>query len=303
MKDKKLERIRQDYEKIKIPQDLQKKVEAEIQRAKKKTQMNKKAKVIMYSKRIVGGIGAALLLITVMANSGSAVAHAMAEIPVIGTLAKVVTFREYKSFENNMEANIKIPEVRVTKEDGTENKEATQKVNQSIQEFTDAIIAQYEADVKAVGEGEGYLNVELDYSVITDNDRLFSIRFDQLLIMASGAQMVKIYHIDKQTGELLNLAGLFKEGADYVTPISENIKEQMRELMAADESMMYFLDSDIPENDFQSVKEDNTFYINEKGKLTIVFDEYEVAPGYMGSVEFKIPTEVVEDLVQEGFLK
>lgn len=303
MKDKKLERIRQDYEKIKIPRDLQKKVEAEIQRAKKKTQMNKKAKVIMYSKRIVGGIGAALLLITVMANSGSAVAHAMAEIPVIGTLAKVVTFREYKSFENNMEANIKIPEVRVTKEDGTENKEATQKVNQSIQEFTDAIIAQYEADVKAVGEGEGYLNVELDYSVITDNDRLFSIRFDQLLIMASGAQMVKIYHIDKQTGELLNLAGLFKEGADYVTPISENIKEQMRELMAADESMMYFLDSDIPENDFQSVKEDNTFYINEKGKLTIVFDEYEVAPGYMGSVEFKIPTEVVQDLVQEGFLK
>ena len=303
MKDKKLERIRQDYEKIKIPRDLQKKVEAEIQRAKKKTQMNKKGKVIMYSKRIVGGIGAALLLITVMANSGSAVAHAMAEIPVIGTLAKVVTFREYKSFENNMEANIKIPEVRVTKEDGTENKEATQKVNQSIQEFTDAIIAQYEADVKAVGEGEGYLNVELDYSVITDNDRLFSIRFDQLLIMASGAQMVKIYHIDKQTGELLNLAGLFKEGADYVTPISENIKEQMRELMAADESMMYFLDSDIPENDFQSVKEDNTFYINEKGKLTIVFDEYEVAPGYMGSVEFKIPTEVVEDLVQEGFLK
>ncbi len=303
MKDKKLERIRQDYEKIKIPRDLQKKVEAEIQRAKKKTQMNKKAKVIMYSKRIVGGIGAALLLITVMANSGSAVAHAMAEIPVIGTLAKVVTFREYKSFENNMEANIKIPEVRVTKEDGTENKEATQKVNQSIQEFTDAIIAQYEADVKAVGEGEGYLNVELDYSVITDNDRLFSIRFDQLLIMASGAQMVKIYHIDKQTGELLNLAGLFKEGADYVTPISENIKEQMRELMAADESMMYFLDSDIPENDFQSVKEDNTFYINEKGKLTIVFDEYEVAPGYIGSVEFKIPTEVVEDLVQEGFLK
>lgn len=303
MKDKKLEKIRQDYENIKIPRDLQQKVEAEIQRAKKETQMNKKAKVIMYSKRIVGGIGAALLLITVMANSGSAVAHAMAEIPVIGTLAKVVTFREYKSFENNMEANIKIPEVRVTKEDGTENKEATQKVNQSIQEFTDAIIAQYEADVKAVGEGEGYLNVELDYSVITDNDRLFSIRFDQLLIMASGAQMVKIYHIDKQTGELLNLAGLFKEGADYVTPISENIKEQMRELMAADESMMYFLDSDIPENDFQSVKEDNTFYINEKGKLTIVFDEYEVAPGYMGSVEFKIPTEVVQDLVQEGFLK
>ena len=35
----------------------------------------------------------------------------------------------------------------------------------------------------------------------------------------------------------------------------------------------------------------------------IVFDEYEVAPGYMGSVEFEIPTEVVQDFVQEGFLR
>ena len=147
------------------------------------------------------------------------------------------------------------------------------------------------------------MDVELDYTVITDNDRLFSIRFDQLLVMASGVQTVKIYHIDKQTGEMINLAGLFKEGADYITAVSENIKVQMKEQMAADEYIMYYLDSEVPEWDFQSVKEDTTFYVNENGKLTIVFDEYEVAPGYMGSVEFEIPTEAIEDLVQEGFLK
>ena len=65
----------------------------------------------------------------------------------------------------------------------------------------------------------------------------------------------------------------------------------------------YWVDSDTPEWDFESVKEDTTFYVNEDGKLMIVFDEYEVAPGYMGSVEFEIPTAVVQDLVQEGFLK
>ena len=147
------------------------------------------------------------------------------------------------------------------------------------------------------------MDVELDYSIITDNDRLFSIRFDQLLVMASGTQMVKIYHIDKQTGEMIQLSGLFQEGADYITVISENIKEQMKEQMAADESVMYYLDSEIPEWDFQSIKEETTFYVNEDGKLTIVFDEYQVAPGYMGSVEFVIPTEAVEGLAQEGFLK
>ena len=74
--------------------------------------------------------------------------------------------------------------------------------------------------------------------------------------------------------------------------------------MAADESLVYWVDNeDMAEWNFESIKEDNTFYVNENGKLTIVFDEYQVAPGYMGSVEFEIPTEIVQDLVQEGFLK
>ena len=47
-------------------------------------------------------------MITVMANSGAAIAHAMAKIPVIGAIAEVVTFREYESTDNNnnMEAVI-----------------------------------------------------------------------------------------------------------------------------------------------------------------------------------------------------
>ena len=266
--------------------------------------MKKKSKALVYTGRVLGGVAAAMLAITIMANSGAAIAHAMARIPVIGAIAEVVTFREYESVENHMEANIKIPEISVKNEDGTTNEETTRKINKSIQEYTDEIIAQYEADVKAAGEGEGHMDVELDYSVITDNDRLFSIRFDQLLVMASGTQMVKIYHIDKQTGEMIGLDGLFRDGADYITVLSENIKEQMKERMATDESLVYWVDNeDMSEWNFESIKEDNTFYVNENGKLTIVFDEYEVAPGYMGSVEFEIPTEIIQDLVQEGFLK
>ncbi len=303
MRDKRLEEMKQDYENIRIPKELRQRVEMGIREAKEEKNMKKKSKVMVYTGRVVGGVAAAMLVITVMANSGAAIAHAMAKIPVIGAIAEVVTFREYESSENNMTANIKIPEVSVKNEDGTTNEETTQKINKSIQEYTDEIIAQYEADVKAAGEGEGHMDVELDYSVITDSDRLFSIRFDQLLVMASGTQTVKIYHIDKRTGEMIDLSGLFKEGVDFAGPISENIKQQMKEQMAADEMITYWVDSDTPEWDFESVKEDTTFYVNEAGKLMIVFDEYEVAPGYMGSVEFEIPTEVVQDLVQEGFLK
>ena len=158
-----------------------------------------------------------------------------------------------------------------------------------------------EADVKAA-DGEGNMSVNLDYTVIKDSDRLFSIRFDQLLVMASGTQLVKIYHIDKQTGEMINLAGLFREGTDFITPISDNIKKQMKEQMEADEMITYWLDSETPEWDFQSVREDSTFYVNEKGNLVIVFERVRGSSRYMGSVEFEIPDEVTRDLVQEGFL-
>ncbi len=307
MKDEKLKKMEQEYKEIPIPEELLRRVEEGIQKGKEDREevvrMKKRSKVISFVKAAGGAVVAAMLAITIMANSGASIANAMMKIPVIGAIAEVVTFREYKNTteDSNMSADVKIPEVSVTNEDGTVNQETTEQINKTIEDYTNEIIAQYEADVAAYG-GEAHERVELDYEIITDSDRLFSIRFNQLTIMASGAESVRIYHIDKQTGKMINLKGLFKEDADFITPISDNIKKQMKEQMAADESKMYFLDSDMPETDFQSISEDTTFYVNDDGKLVIVFDEYEVAPGYMGTVEFVIPTEVIEGIVQDGFV-
>ena len=305
MKDERLEKMKQEYEEIRIPAELRRRVEAGIQKGKEDGEeiirMNKKSKLIKFVRNTAGAVVAAMLAITIMANSGASIANAMMKIPVLGTIAEIVTFREYKDSTNDMTADVKIPEVSVKNEDGSVNQETTDAVNKSIQEYTDEIIAQYKADVEASG-GEGKQLVDLEYEVITDSDRLFSIRFDKLQIMASGAESVKIYHIDKQTGQMINLKGLFKEDVNFIDPISDNIKKQMKEQMAADESKMYFIDSDMPESDFQSITEDTTFYVNDSGKLVIVFDEYEVAPGSMGVVDFEIPTDVIQDIVQDGFV-
>jgi len=299
MKDERLRKMNQEYHEIPIPAELRNRVNAGIRAAKKERKRNK---TIVFTKTAGGAVAAAVIAITVMANSGANIAHAMAKIPVIGAIAEVVTFREYQDSTNQMYADVKVPEVEVKNEDGTVNQESTDAINQSIQEYTDEIIAQYQADVEAA-DGQGYQAVDLDYKVITDSERLFSIRFDKLVIMASGEETVKIYHIDKKTGELINLSGIFKEGVNYIDPISENIREQMKEQMAADENVTYWLDSDTPEWDFKSITADTTFYINEEGRLVIVFDEGEVAPMSMGSVEFTIPTEVIQDIVQDGFIK
>ena len=321
MKDKRLNHMREEYEQIGIPEGLREQVETAIRQAKtelgveedtqrteaqksrgKKEERDGNMKnVIRWAGRIAGTAAAAMLVITVLANSSASVAYAMESIPVLGSIVKVVTFRNYESRDNTMEANIKVPKLQVEDSTGQVQEETTGELNRRIQEYTDEIIARYEADVEAAG-GEGHQSVDLDYSIVTDNEKLFSIRFDELIVMASGTQLVKIYHVDKTTGEVINLDGLFQEGADYVTAISENIKEQMKERMAEDENVSYWVDSDMPEWDFQEIRRDATFYVNEAGHLTIVFDEYEVAPGFMGSQEFEIPTEVVKDLVKEGYL-
>ena len=81
--------------------------------------MKRKSKVILFVKTAGGAVVAAMLAITIMANSGASIANAMMKIPVIGAIAEVVTFREYKDTTNNMEADVKVPEISVTNEDGT----------------------------------------------------------------------------------------------------------------------------------------------------------------------------------------
>ena len=101
---------------------------------------------------------------------------------------------------------------------------------------------------------------------------------------------------------MIRLKDLFQENADYQAVISENIKTQMKQQMTEDENKIYWLNSDIPDENFTSISDDVNFYVNESGKLNIVFDEYQVAPGYMGVVTFEIPTEILKPIVKEGFL-
>jgi len=305
MKDNRLNEMKNDYENIRIPEQLRQMVEDSIRQGKtdgeKEREQMQKEKRRVFVKRAAGGAVAAVAAITVMANSGVSIAHAMYQVPVLGKVAEIVTFREYESAVNDMELQMEIPEVSVKNEDSTEDVESTTKFNENIAEYTDGIIRQFEEDVKEAG-GENKQAVNTNYTVITDNERLYSLRFEQEIIMASGSQSVQIYHLDKQTGKMINLAGIFKENVNFITPISENIKEQMAEQMELDDSIAYWLNDEMEEMNFQEITEETSFYVNENGMLVIVFDEYEVAPGYMGIVEFEIPMEVVQDLVQEGFL-
>ncbi len=305
-----IKQIKMDYQNIKVPESLKQKVESSIEQAKsdveKDTVTNrsegKKSCIFrVWTARLCIGVAAAVLALAILVNMNASVACAMEKIPMLGAIVRVINFRAYLSQDGKMEAKVRIPNVQVENQEGEVMESPTKNLNDNIQAYTDEIIAAYEEDVRAAG-GEGVQAVDLDYEVVTDNEKLFSLQFHQTVTMADSSQSERIYHIDKASGEMITLKDLFQEGADYKTSISKNIKEQMKAQMERDDSKIYWLDSEIEEDNFETIADDVDFYISDSGKLTIVFDEYEVAPGYMGVVSFEIPTDAVADMVKEGYL-
>ncbi len=88
---------------------------------------------------------------------------------------------------------------------------------------------------------------------------------------------------------------LFDHDLDYIAKLSENIAEQMKERNREIGEEVYWINNtDIPAWNFIQIAENQNFYFNNDGNLVIVFDEYQVAPGYMGNPEFIIPANIYE---------
>lgn len=247
---------------------------------------------------------AAALVILIVPNVSANAAYAMSQIPLLGNVIKMITVREYNYDSERFEAKIKEANLVSEENDAAKQdpqlKEKTdasiQTINEDIQSMTDRLIAQFEKEVEL---DESYGGMYVNPEVITDTDTWFTVRITVTQVAGSGTEYQYFYHIDKTTGEIATLKDLFKDGADYKTAISDDIKKQMREQMDADENVIYWLDDEeVPEWNFQSIKDDQNFYLDENGQIVICFDEYEVAPGYMGLVQFTIDPDAVADILK-----
>ena len=285
-----------------------------IEKAKKDQVKNQK--IIVYRRWMATAAGFALALI-ILPNTSQTVAYAMSQIPVLGKLVEVVTFRDYQYEDERNIADVEVPELVMTpqeeepetvtkpvagealiEEESMEQKEETLKksmeeINAEIQAITEPFIEEFKANLE---REEGYQSLGVKSEVIHTTQNYFTLKMTCYTAEGSSSEWYYYYTIDLNTGERLQLADIFTEGSDYVTPISENIISQMREKMAEDEMNMYWLDDEIEELNFKAIKEDQSFYLDADGNVVISFNEGDVAPMYMGVVEFTIPNEVISDI-------
>ncbi|MBS5139413.1 MAG: DUF3298 domain-containing protein [Clostridium sp.] len=274
-----MEMWKEEYDQIPVPQEARDRIEAGIMRAR----LEKKRSDCMKNMKRTGVTAAALVLtFGIAVNASPVVAQAMDGIPVIGSIARVVTIRNYnESTDNGMMADISVPQI-----------DGNVAANAEMDAYAKELIARYEKEVVAqLGQEEGHYALESSYEVVSDNDKYVSIRINTVETMASGAEFVKIFTVDKATGQTVSLKD-YLNSPEKLEAVSQNIKDQMAAQMTEDEGKVYFTEGEV--GGFTGLTGDENFYLNEAGELVIVFGEYEVAPGYMGTVSFTIPADVTK---------
>ena len=309
--EEKLTQLRKQYEQCGM-------TKGQVERMKEKIEQAKRENGRKHTVRnVAAAVAAAAAVFIALPNTSAGVAYAMSNLPIVGRLVEVVTFRDYRYEDERHNADVKVPELvpedRGADAEGTEEiteigqtseeveeklEKSTDEINAEIREITDRLIAEFE---EGLAGQEGYQDLTVSSEILSTGEDYFTLKLICYQAAGSGAEWDYFYTIDLRTGERLALADLFVEGADYLTPISENIKEQMRQQMAEDENKMYWVDTDdLPEWNFQSITDETSFYLNEDGNLVICFNEGDVAPMYMGTVEFVIPADVVADIRRQS---
>ncbi|PYE49047.1 DUF3298 domain-containing protein [Paenibacillus barcinonensis] len=284
----KLNRMKQEYESIPIPNELNEIVNRTI------ASRRRTIKVMPW----LASAAAACILLFVGVNASPAFAKALSEVPVLGKIVKVITIREYTEQNENTDVHLKTPGIA-----DTGSPELEQSLNTKYLEENKKLYEGFKDEVAQLEKsGGGHLGLESGYKVITDTDLLLTLSRYVVESAGSSAESRKYDTIDKINHIVITLPSLFSDDR-YIQVISDNIQEQMRQQMKDDPSKIYWVEQpgtepDIPKEElFRSIAKNQNFYINQDGKLVISFNEYDVAPGYMGVVQFTIPTEAVQDLL------
>jgi len=289
-----MNRFRNEYENIEIPDELEFLVKKTI---KEQEKVMKRKNII--NKSVIAAAVAGVVFVGSI-NLSSEISYALSEVPVLGSIVRVLTFKTFELKDNNFDAELKTPAI----EGLDSNLEAmlNEKYLDENQKLYDDFMKEID-ELKKADMDEAHMGIASGYEVKTDTDKLLVIGRYVVNTAGSSSTTIKYDTIDKQNKILITLPSLFKDEA-YIDIISENIKAQMKEQMK-DENNVYWLEDEMMgDENFSKIDKNQSFYITKDNQLVIAFDKYEVAPGYMGNPEFIIPSELLKDvLVSDEYIK
>lgn len=278
-------------EQTEIPDSVKNRIEQTLADLPEKKPVIKQIRILPR----IAAAAACFIFITLflLPNVSVAYAQALEQIPVIGDIVQVVTIRNYFYADDKHEMDIDVPQIE------GEDSEAVDYINKDVSELTTALVNQFYKDLEITGNN-GYGSIHVDYEATMNTDRWFTLKLSVIETAASSNTYFEFYHIDKKQGKIVELGDLFNTD-NFSDILVAEIKRQMQEQMANDENISYWINNSEIGEEFATVSADHNFYWNENGDLVIIFDEYEVGPGSMGTPEFVIDRDVIKDILKSEF--
>ena len=273
----KLEKVKHEYMNTPIPDELEKRTVKLIKRHQTFKRVSHNAILI----------AASILLLFTSVNISPAAASTLSDIPFLKKIIKVITIVEWKETNEKSQMDLKTPEVS-----GLENEALSQYLNQKYVQESKELYATFQKETANTQEN---YSLDSNYVVKTDDNLLLSLGRYTTETKASATETVHYDTIDKQNEVLITLPSLFKDDS-YIDTLSTYILNEMEQQINA-ETGSYFIKNQNDPDGFEKIDKQQNFYINQQHQLVICFNEYEVAPGYMGTIEFPIPTSLIKDLL------
>lgn len=285
------ENARRLHQQTPVPQALESRVQsalAQVRYADDAASANRRTgwgRAVTY---VAAGMCAMFVLLL---NVSAPFAFALQDVPVLGDVARVFTFRSYEEQTDAYALKVNIPAI-----ENSGNSTFEDRINLEIRQKIQDVVAQSEQRARAYqqayldtgGDPDEMFRMEInvDYAIKCSSGSVLSF-----VITSSEAQGYYFseqftYNIDLQTGQDITLAQLF--GPQYKDVINQSVCEQIAERMQENEDFHYFIGPD--DEGFQGIADDQSFYINDRQNVVIVFEKYAIAPGFMGIQEFEIET-------------
>lgn len=266
-----LENMKERYDAVVIPAELNDRIQQEITRSRRQQAEKKAASRRHTFRKMIRGMAAA-------------------QLPVIGGVARILTFRSYETEKDDIAVSVEIPTIEMIAADtGITVDGINQEILERCEQYArDALLRAEEYRTAFLETGgtpdewaEHNIKITVGYEIRQQSNDYLSFVVRGTENWTNAYSESKYYNLDLNTGRPVTLQDLL--GSDYVELADKSIWEQIARRQNAGE--VFFT---AEEGGFTGISEYVRFYINRDNRPVIVFEKYEIAPGSSGEVEFEI---------------
>ena len=290
---KRMEKAKQKYEGIFIPDELSERVMLEVEKAGK--EYNRKSTKIrrdLFMKKgavaVMAAAAAAIILFTIGVNTNEAFAKEVSDIPVLGSMARILTFRSYETQTEDLKISVDIPSIELILEElnGLE-KDVNEEIYEFCTQYADEAVKKAEEYRKAFLDtggteeewAEHNITIKVWYEVKSQTEEYLSLVIMGADNWSSANSEARYYNFDMKAGKWITLKDIL--GDDSMQSAEQDIRNQIKQ-REEETGMDYF------DDEWKGLDENTKFYVNDIGNPVIVFERYEIAPGAVGQQEFEI---------------